>query len=145
MWEAPVPRIRSFRSRMKNNDGFTLVELMVAMIIMAVGMLGVLETINVSLQHNLKNELRNEGLKVGERYMADLRGKAFTSYSDAYTPMVVSSRFRRVSKPFVVERSTLVMANDATGATSRQLTVSVKWAYRNVTSVNRVVSVVARP
>jgi len=135
------------RTSIRNNDGgFTLVELLVAMVIMTVGMFGVLETINVSLQHNLKNELRNEGVKVGEQYMTDLRGKTFSKFSTAYAPYVMTKNVRGVNKQYVVDRKTQVLAQDAiTGPTSVQLTVTVKWAFRNVTSQNRVVSVVAKP
>lgn len=136
-----MPQLPSIR----NNEGFTILELLVAMVIMTVGMFGVLETINVSMQYNLKNELRNEAIKVGERYMSELRGKNFGRYSSPYTPLTISSKVRGGVKPFVVQRDTQTLASDSSGATSKQLTVTVKWAYRNVTSLNRVVSVVARP
>lgn len=119
---------------------------MVALMIIAVGMFGVLETINVSLQHNLKNELRNEGVKIGERYMTELRGQDFGSILDTYTVLNITRKVRAGNRQFVVERSSVVLAQDAvTGPTSRQLNVTVKWAFRNVTSQNRVMSVLARP
>lgn len=130
----------------RNNSGFTLIEVMVALMIIAVGMFGVLETINVSLQHNLKNELRNEGVKLGERYMTELRGQDFDSIIDTYPALTITRKVRAGSRPFVVERSSVILAQDAvTGPTSRQLNVTVKWAFRNVTSQNRVMSVLARP
>lgn len=131
---------------LKNNSGFTLVELMVAVLIAVVGMFGVLETLNVSLQHNLKNELRNQAVDLGERYMAEFRGTDFDAIAAAYPFRNVTSSVRGVKKTFVVERSSQRLAQDAYGsATSRKLTVVVKWAFRNVTSQNRVESVVARP
>lgn len=124
----------------KNNGGFTLVEVMVAIVIMAVGMLGVLQSINVSLQHNLKNELRNEAIRIGERYMAEFRGSDFDSLTDAYTDVTVESKFRAATKTFTVERSTEALSADA-----RKVTVEVKWTYRNQEYQNRLDSVVARP
>lgn len=130
----------------RNNDGFTLIELMVAIIIVAVGMFGVLETVNVTLQHNLKNELRNEAVKVGEQYMAEFRGMNFASIADSYPNTNVDRKVRGVSKQYVVERSSQVLARDGSlQPTTRQVTVVVKWAFRNLTSQNRVVSVVAQP
>jgi len=124
----------------KNNCGFTLIEVMVAIVIMAVGMLGVLETINVSLQHNLKNELRNEAIRIGERYMAEFRGSDFDNLTDAYTDVSVQSKIRSADKMFTVERST-----EGLSANARRVTVVVKWTYRNQEYQNRLVSVVARP
>jgi type IV pilus assembly protein PilV len=130
----------------KNSSGFTLIEVLVAIVIMMVGMLGLLETINVSIQHNLKNQLRGEALRVGERYMADLRGKTFSAYSDSYTPTSYSSKIKGISKSYRVERMAQPIAFDSNGnKTSRQLKVTVKWSFRNQSSVNQVVSVVAQP
>lgn len=130
---------------LKNNGGFTLVELMVAMIIVSVGMFGVLQSINVSLQYNLKNELRNEGVRIGEKYMTELRGTTFDTISPSYTPVTETGKVRGGSKDFVVERSSQVLAYVDTQPSAKQLTVTVKWAYRNVTTLNRVITVVAKP
>jgi type IV pilus assembly protein PilV len=136
-------------SSIKNNSGFTLIEVMVAIVIMMVGMLGVLEAISVSMQHNLKNQLRGEGLRVGERYMAELRGKAFGAYSvsplHGYAPTTYNSQIRGVAKTYRVERTVQTLGEDALGPTSVQLTVTVKWSFRNQSSLNQVVSVVGRP
>lgn len=128
----------------RTNNGFTLVELLVAMVIIAVGMFGVLESINVTLQHNLKNELRNEGVRLGEKYMTDLRGRPFDKLSTSYTPFNEAVSVRGVSKNFKVERSMQILNYDGTAPSTKQLNVQVKWAYRNITSVNRVDSVVAK-
>lgn len=129
----------------KNNKGFTLIELMVSLVIIAVGMFGVLECLNVSLQHNLRNEMRNEAIKLGEQYMAELRGMNFDSIANSYPAVNVTRRVRAANKNYVVERSSQVLRTESSQATSRQVVVVVKWAFRNVTSLNRVVSVVARP
>jgi len=124
----------------KNNGGFTLIEVMVAILIMAIGMLGVLESINVSLQHNLKNELRNEAIRIGERYMAEFRGSNFDSLTDTYADVDVQTKSRAANKTYTVERSTEQLSADA-----RRVTVVVKWSFRNQDYQNRLVSVVARP
>ncbi|GFO63910.1 prepilin-type N-terminal cleavage/methylation domain-containing protein [Geomonas paludis] len=129
----------------RDNSGFTLVEVLVAVVILAVGMFGVLQSINVSLQYNLKNELRNEGVRVGEKYMADLRGKTFDKLSTSYAPFNEQGKIRSGTKTFVVERASQVLAYDGTQPSTKQLTVTVKWSYRNMSTLNRVVSVVAKP
>lgn len=124
----------------RNNAGFTLVEVMVAVLIMMVGMLGLLETINVTLQHNLKNELRNEATRLGEKYMTELRGQAFDDILVSYPLASVTSQVRGGTKVYTVDRG-----SQALSSSSKQVTVTVKWGFRNVSSQNRVVSVVVKP
>lgn len=135
----------SLKKLIRNNRGFTLLEVMVAVMIIMVGMIGLLETISISMQHNMKNQFRNEAIHIGERYMAELKGKPFGKYSAPYTPMNVPSRIRGINKTYRVERTHLALANDASGPTSEQLSVTVKWYFKNQSSLNQVVSVVARP
>lgn len=123
-----------------------MVEVMVAALIMMVGMFGLLETINVSLQHNVKNELRSQASRFGEKYMADLRLMPFESITPTFPVLHASAKVRGTTKDFVVERDSQVLAKDSTlAATSKQLTVVVKYCFRNVTTQNRVISMVARP
>jgi type IV pilus assembly protein PilV len=130
----------------KNSGGFTLVEVMVAILIFMVGMLGLLETISVSMQYNLKNQLRAEAVQIGERYMAQLRGRDFDISGDfkTYTAVSTPSSIRGTAREYNVERTSLPIASDTIGTTSRQLTVTVKYFFRNQSSVNRVVSVVSK-
>jgi type IV pilus assembly protein PilV len=132
----------------RNSAGFSLVEVMVAILIMMIGMFGLLEAINASVQHNLRNQLRNEAVVVGQRYMAQLKGLPFDPSPDfkSYSVTTVQSGIRGVAKNYMVQRDSAVLAVDGENkATSRQLTVTVKYAYRNQSSLNRVVTVVPRP
>lgn len=131
-------------SSIKNSSGFTLIEVMVSIVIMMIGMLGLLETLSVSMQHNLKNRLRDEGIRIGERYMTELKATPFDDIMANYSTARPQSKLRGISKEYVVERSSLVLGTDDTGNTSKQVTVVVKWAFRNQTTLNRVVSVVAK-
>jgi type IV pilus assembly protein PilV len=142
-----------YQPSLKNERGFTLVEVMVAILILTIGMLGLLETMNVSIQHNLKNQYREEAIRIGARYMTELRGKSFTatfnayssiSKSQSYATQHVPSTLRGSNKVFTVERYTSDLASDADGPTSEQLNVTVKWAFRNQSSVNRISTVVTR-
>lgn len=130
-------------------SGFTLTEVMVAILIMIVGMLGLLQAVNMSMEYNLKNQLRDEAVYLGERYMNELRGKPFDLISTSYTPMPVRSKMRGSSRTYSVERSSQDLAYDTSvtpnQARSKQLQVTVKWAYRNITFQNRVDTVLPRP
>jgi len=62
---------------MKNKQGFTLVELMIAMVIILVAILGMYKTVLISIEGNMKNVMRDEGRQVAERVVNDIRGMAF--------------------------------------------------------------------
>lgn len=133
----------------KNNSGFTLIEVLVAIVIMMVGMLGLLQSINIAMEYNLKNHLRDEAVFVGEKYMNIQRGKAFdllstvplpsgNTYSTRYEP----SKIRGTGKPYNIEMSVQDLSTDA-ATPSKQITVVVKWTYRGVEYQNRVTAPVS--
>lgn len=104
---------------------------MVAMLITLVGLLGLLQSVNVATEHNLKNELREEAVQVGEDQMNSLRVKAFDNISSAYTPRQVPSRLLGFSKNYTVTRSSNPYPLPPDPATSKELIVNVGWTYKN--------------
>lgn len=62
---------------MKNKHGFTLVELMIAMVIILVAILGMYKTVLIAIEGNVKNVMRDEGRQIAERIVNDIRGMAF--------------------------------------------------------------------
>lgn len=63
-------------TRKKNNEGFTLIELMIATVVVAIGLIGVIAFFNLSLQSNFdaKNELIAAGLvQEGAELVRNLR------------------------------------------------------------------------
>src|SRR5512136_2934964 len=84
-----------------NNGGFTLIELMAAMVITLVGLLGLLQAINVAMEHNLKNQLRDEAVLVAEQWMGNLKTRGFSQLSglsglpnDKFSARTVASQLR---------------------------------------------------
>jgi type IV pilus assembly protein PilV len=118
----------------RNNKGFTLVEVMVAMIITLVGLLGLLAAVNVASEQNLRNATRNEAMQIAEGYMNQLRVEPFTNISSlptpaaySYGPQQAQSRLRGVSTRYTVLRTASALT-----ATSALLTVNVQWTYKNI-------------
>ena len=102
----------------KSNSGFTLVEVIMAMLIFMVGMLGLLTAVNLAIETNLRNQIRDEAVNVGERVMSELRGKGFDNISVAstvyqtyaYQSYSVPSRIRGSARKYGVQRNTMVLA-----------------------------------
>lgn len=126
----------------RNSSGFTLAELVVAMLIITVGMLGLLEALNLATDHLLRTELRNESLRVGEKYLNQQKAKPFDRLSSNYALRYEPSKVRGSGKPYSIEMSTLDLSSNPVAA-SKEITVIVRWTYKGVAYENRVNSPVA--
>ncbi|MBT0894964.1 pilus assembly protein PilV [Geobacter hydrogenophilus] len=108
---------------------------------MAVGLLGMLQAVNVATEYNLRNQLRDEAVRVGENTMHEIRRLSFDNITGS-SPITVTRSMRGFSKQFVVERN----YSPPLGTTSdwRQIILSVRWDYRNASYVHRVITVKSR-
>jgi type IV pilus assembly protein PilV len=127
---------------LRSNDGFTLTEVMVALVIMMVGMVGLLQAIGIALEHNLRNQLREEAVYVGEKYMNEMRGKKFESYSASYGPASYQSTRRGKGIAYTVERSVTPLSTSDN--LTKLINVTVKWTFKKVEYQNRVTATVAQ-
>ena len=123
---------------MRNNAGFTLVELLAAMVIMLVSLLGLLHSVNIAMEYNLKNQMRGEVTRVAQDAMNDMRSRAFDAVSAKTT--TVPSSLRNINRTYTVKRSVVSAGSDV----SRQYQVDVKWKYKNVSTTHSIVSVRSR-
>lgn len=118
----------------QNNSGFTLIELMAAMVIMLVGLLGMLKSVTVALEYNLKNHQREEVVRVAEDIMNGMRTQPFAA---VFTPITtVSSKLRTGNGRYRVTRTVSAMSSG-----SKQYQVDVRSAFKNVSTTHSIVSV----
>lgn len=117
-----------------------------AILILMVGMLGLLQAINLTLEVNMRNQLREEAVNIGERVMNEMRGKGFDNISVAstptdtytYTTYQVPSKIRGISRSYNVTRSSTVLSTENSLPVTKQLGVLVQWTYKGVAYENRV-------
>lgn len=130
------------------DKGFTLIEVMMAILILMVGMLGLLEAINLAMEVNIRNQVREEAVYVGEKVMNEMRGKGFDNISVAaiatqvctYPAYQVPSRLRGVSRTYDVTRKSRVLSTVDSKPVTKELTVLVTWTYKGVEYQNMVVA-----
>lgn len=117
---------------------------MAAIIIMAIGLMGLLQSVGVALDHNLRNELREQAVYLGEQYMNELRGKPFGSYSvypgQHYSPFTVANTVRGGGPPFTITRT----VENVGSQYNKQLQVTVTYTYKNQQYQNRVTTQLAQ-
>ncbi|GAB7026264.1 prepilin-type N-terminal cleavage/methylation domain-containing protein [Geotalea toluenoxydans] len=120
--------VKAIKITLKDSDrGFTLVELLVAMVITMVGLLGLLQAVNVATEHNLRNQLRDEAGRIADEQMKYMRERPFSNVS---TPRIIKGDMRGFKKDYVV----VLESKSMTPSTSRELIITVGWLYKNASS-----------
>lgn len=121
-----------------SNDGFTLIEVMTAMLILTVGLLGLLQAVNVAMEHNLKNRLRDNAVMIGEQQINSLIKMPIDDpIINTYTTVTALSG--TLKKPYRVERTKQNITTD-----SVRYRVNVQWTFKNMTTNQEVVAVDSR-
>lgn len=116
-----------------NNSGFTLVEFLVSIVILMVGMLGLLQTVNYAISYNANNQLQQGAILLADELINIQKAKPFNNISSGVTPGLVrkSIEKRMISGAFknysVVK---IGLQNSATDPTVKNYEVQVSWKYK---------------
>ena len=113
-----------------------------ATLITVVVLLGLLKAVEVAIETNLRNQMRDEMTQVADVRMNSFRSMPFSMISTcstcpdskyAYAPETVHSGLRGVNRSYTVFRTTKV--STGTNASAVDLGVRVRsWVYRNMSS-----------
>lgn len=124
-----------------NNHAFTLVEVLVAMVILMVGLLGLLQTISLAIATNAQTEMRTQATAIAEDRMAQQKSVPF----DAIATGVKQS----VSIPIAVRSSFVNYSaffwGDDVSATAKRLNIGVRWHHKGNSYEHMVTTIVTRP
>lgn len=55
---------------LQDKRGFTLIEFLIALVILSIGLLGVLQALDMSMRHNLSTKLRGNAMMLADQTMA---------------------------------------------------------------------------
>lgn len=106
-----------------NSLGFTLIEVLMAMLVLTVGLLGLLQSLQLGYRQNLRDRVRNEAVQVAEEQMHDRRRKPFEKIEDFTTEIRKKVGGREV--PFEV--AGVVESIGATARPAKKLRMTVSW------------------
>lgn len=110
-----------------NDRGFTLIEFLVAIVILTIGLLGLLQTVGFAVRSNLENELRQEALLVADEQMAAQKTKTFDTISTTQKTVAVS---RRVYSSFVNYSVNKNVTFIGAAQTTKNIDIDVHWNHR---------------
>lgn len=111
----------------RKQGGFTLIEVLVSIIILMVAMLGLFQSVNLALDKNLENQLRQKAVAVAEQQLNNLKGRSFsniTGNTSGFVPVAIGSVFKNIS----VQRQIVDLA--VTNSKTKQVSIRVWWNYR---------------
>lgn len=127
-------------SRSSSSTGFTLVEVLMAMLIMTVGLLGLLQSVNVAYQHHLKDMLRKEATLLAEARMHDWCGRPFGNITTGQT--YAEEGEKQVSG--AIWRFSVARKAEKVGNGAKKLQVQVAWMVRGESNKHEIFTLRAR-
>ena len=123
-----------------NKRAFTLVEVLVAMLILMIGLLGMLQVINLAIRTNLQNEVRDRAVAIAEDRMAREKSLPFGNITASVEKNItIPSNIRSGSTNYSV---TLRVDNIGN---SKKVDIGVRWQNRGDMYEHVVSSLVTNP
>ncbi len=124
-----------------NSCGFTLIEFLVALVILTVGLLGLLQTVNYSIETNLTTQLRDEAVRLADERMSSERSKVFDAISTNTRQEMVSVKVVNAFKNYSVVKTTTSLT--AAGNT-RNINIQVSWRHKDTRYTHVISSLVSK-
>lgn len=124
-----------------NKRAFTLVEVLVAMLILMVGLLGMLQVINLAVSTNLQNVVRDQAVAIAEDQLAREKALPFANITTGGVEKIrnLASNIRSGA----VNYSVTLKVDDI--GNSKQVNIGVRWQYKGNNYEHVVSSLVANP
>lgn len=129
-----------------NKKGLTLVEVMIALVILLLVFLALMQTALLSINSNINNLIRDEAVSIAEQHMIFIRNMPFDSVT--VTGFVADPRaeindtrdFRNFSVTFRPQRQVTDQGLD-----NKQVDITVSWDWKGETFTHSINAVLRRP
>jgi type IV pilus assembly protein PilV len=128
------------RAVITNNKGVSLIEVMIALVILLVTSLALMQTALLGISMNVQNAMRDEAVNVAEMEMNDLRNLPFDSIDTAATSTVASRNLRGFIVNYAISPQ---VAN--INSNSKQINISVAWSYRGKAYTHGITTILRKP
>ncbi len=114
-----------------NDSGFTLIEVMVAVVILMIGLLGVMQALNLAIVTNLQNEMRTQATLIGENQVAKIKSMPFARITGATErSFTLPVNIRSTIVNYTVTKKIDAIPAGATSPTTKRVNVGVSWIQR---------------
>lgn len=124
----------------KDKKGLTLIEVMISLVVLLIVFLGMMQTIALSVNLNVKNSLRDEAVRIAHERMVALKNTPFDNLladtGGAYIPddvdpftAGIQSTVTRSFRSFDIVFTSDIMAEDIS-AEDRRIYIRISWAWK---------------
>lgn len=124
-----------------NSRGFTLIEFLVALVILTVGLLGLLQTVNYAIETNMTTQLRDEAVRLADERMSTEKAKVFDAISTNTRQEFVSVKVVNAFKNYSIVKNTTALT--ASGNT-RNINIQVSWKHKGARYTHVISSLVSK-
>lgn len=124
---------------LNSEEGFTLIEFCVAVLILMVGLLGLLQAVNMATSQNLATVIRKEAIMIADEQMVAAKYANYTSIKSGSIP----SSARKIRSGY--SNYSVARFVSAASPTSKEVTISVRWMLKGKTLNHEISSLVVAP
>lgn len=138
-------------NKLKGREGLTLVEVIVALSIFLIVIMGLFQTAILSIENNMQNILRDEAISIAAMRMEEVRSRPFANLVSDTSAMPsgvdcpstftigerIQKNFRNIAKDICITVTCQDMdgdnncATDDAASNSKQMNVIVGWRWKN--------------
>ena len=115
-----------------NKKGMTLIEVMIALVILLIVMLALMQTTTLGINSNVTNLLRDEATRIAEQRITELRNTLFTDGALAATAGADDGLETREFRNFAVDFTRRRTITDL-GGDDKRVDINITWEWRNRT------------
>jgi len=115
--------------------GFTLIEVLVTLMILAFGMLATITGITAALDHNLMNEMRNDAIKIAQEQEEAARNMPYASIQTiSQLPQTITRQVRNRLVNYTVTFKPFATASAGAGMGMTIVQYTVQWTFKNTSN-----------
>lgn len=126
---------------LRNNRGMSLIEVLIAMLILMIASMAIMQTAIVAYQNNAKNLIRDEAVRVADEQVNEKLNLPFDSPLLSGTTTTTA---RRDVRNYQVAYTATTTVTAIGGSDTKQVDVLVAWTFRNETLNHRVTTIMGK-
>lgn len=121
------------------DNGFTLIEFVVAVLILTVGLLALLKTVDISISQNASNKMRNDAVIIADEVMSREKVKPYAQILSANSTRTIN--YGLTVKNYSIAEQVTGMGG--TPPTSKRVQLTVSWQDKGTTKNHYLTTIIS--